>query len=80
MDDPRMRQLQMEQLKMTKDALPIMGCLPMLLQIPLFVAFYTAITIGMDFRQASFLWLPDLSLADPFHILEFLLRVRWLAQ
>jgi YidC/Oxa1 family membrane protein insertase len=72
MDDPRMRQLQMEQLKLTKDALPIAGCLPMLLQIPLFVAFYTAITIGMDFRQASFLWLPDLSLADPFHILEFL--------
>jgi YidC/Oxa1 family membrane protein insertase len=72
MDDPRMRQLQMEQLKLTKDAIPIMGCLPMLLQIPLFVAFYTAITIGMDFRQTSFLWLPDLSLADPYHILEFL--------
>lgn len=72
MDDPRMRQLQMEQLKLTKDALPIMGCLPMLLQIPLFVAFYTAITIGMDFRQTSFMWLPDLSLADPYHILEFL--------
>jgi len=72
MDDPRMKQLQIEQLKLTKDALPIAGCLPMLLQIPLFVAFYTAITIGMDFRQASFLWLPDLSLADPFHILEFL--------
>lgn len=72
MDDPRMRQLQMEQLKLTKDAIPVAGCLPMLLQIPLFVAFYTAITIGMDFRQASFLWLPDLSLADPYHILEFL--------
>ena len=60
MDDPRMRQLQMDQLKMTKDSLPIAGCLPMILQIPLFVAFYTAITIGMDFRQTSFLWLPDL--------------------
>lgn len=72
MDDPRMRQLQMDQLRMTKDALPIAGCLPMILQIPLFVAFYTAITIGMDFRQTSFMWLPDLSLADPYHILEFL--------
>ena len=71
-DDPRMKQLQIEQLKLTKDAIPIAGCLPMLLQIPLFVAFYTAITIGMDFRQASFMWLPDLSLADPYHILEFL--------
>lgn len=71
MDDPRMRELQMEQLKMTKDALPIGGCLPMLLQFPLLIAFYTAITISLDARQASFLWLPDLSAADPWHLLEF---------
>lgn len=71
MDDPRMRALQMDQLKMTKDALPIGGCLPMLLQFPLLIAFYTAITIAMDARQASFLWLPDLSAADPWHLLEF---------
>jgi YidC/Oxa1 family membrane protein insertase len=70
-DDPRMRALQMEQLKMTKDALPIGGCLPMLLQFPLLIAFYTAITVALDARQASFMWLPDLSAADPWHILEF---------
>jgi YidC/Oxa1 family membrane protein insertase len=70
-DDPRMRALQMEQLKMTKDALPIGGCLPMLLQFPLLIAFYTAITVALDARQASFLWLPDLSAADPWHVLEF---------
>ncbi len=70
-DDPRMRALQMEQLKMTKDALPIGGCLPMLLQFPLLIAFYTAITIAVDVRQASFMWLPDLSAADPWHLLEF---------
>lgn len=70
-DDPRMRALQMEQLKLTKDALPIGGCLPMLLQFPLLLAFYTAITIALDARQATFLWLPDLSAADPYHILEF---------
>jgi YidC/Oxa1 family membrane protein insertase len=70
-DDPRMRALQMEQLKMTKDALPIGGCLPMLLQFPLLFAFYTAITIALDARQASFLWIPDLSGADPWHMLEF---------
>ena len=70
-DDPRMRALQMEQLKLTKDALPIGGCLPMLLQFPLLIAFYTAITIALDARQATFMWLPDLSAADPFHILEF---------
>ncbi len=70
-DDPRMRDLQMQQLKMTKDALPIGGCLPMLLQFPLLIAFYTAITISVEVRQASFIWLPDLSAADPWHILEF---------
>ena len=70
-DDPRMRDLQMQQLKMTKDALPIGGCLPMLLQFPLLIAFYTAVTISLDLRQSTFLWLPDLSAADPFHFLEF---------
>ena len=70
-DDPRMRELQMQQLKMTKDALPIGGCLPMILQFPLLIAFYTAVSASLDVRQASFLWLPDLSAADPFHLLEF---------
>jgi YidC/Oxa1 family membrane protein insertase len=70
-DDPQMRALQMEQLKMTKDALPIGGCLPMLLQFPLLIAFYTAVTVSMEVRQASFMWLPDLSAGDPWHILEF---------
>jgi len=70
-DDPRMRELQMEQLKMTKDALPIGGCLPMLLQFPLLIALYTAVTVSLGFRQASFLWLPDLSAGDPYHFLEF---------
>lgn len=70
-DDPRMRALQIEQLKMTKDAIPIGGCLPMLLQFPLLIAFYTAVTVSLDIRQATFMWLPDLSAADPYHILEF---------
>ncbi len=70
-DDPRMRQLQMEQLKLTKDALPIGGCLPMLLQFPLLIAFYTAITISLEARQAHFAWIPDLSAGDPWHLLEF---------
>jgi len=71
-DDPRMREVQMEQLKMTKDAIPVGGCLPMLLQMPLLIALYTAVSISLDFRQASFLWLPDLSTTDPYYILPFL--------
>lgn len=71
-DDPRMRELQMEQLKMTKDAIPIGGCLPLLLQMPLLFALYAAVTISINFRQEKFLWLPDLSIPDPFYILPFL--------
>lgn len=70
-DDPRMRELQMEQLKMMKTAVPLGGCLPMLLQFPLLIAFYTAVTISLSIRQANFLWLPDLSAGDPWHVLEF---------
>jgi YidC/Oxa1 family membrane protein insertase len=71
MESPEMRKLQMEQLKMTKDALPIGGCLPMLLQFPLLIAFYTAVTVSLALRQADFMWLPDLSAGDPYHVLEF---------
>jgi YidC/Oxa1 family membrane protein insertase len=70
-DDPKMRELQMQQLKMTKDALPIGGCLPMLLQFPFLIALYYTVSIALGFRQAEFLWLPDLSAGDPFHLLEF---------
>lgn len=70
-DDPRMRELQVEQLKMMKTAVPLGGCLPMLLQFPLLIAFYTAVTISLSIRQATFLWLPDLSAGDPWHVLEF---------
>ncbi len=70
-DDPRMREIQMEQLKMMKGAIPLGGCLPMLLQFPLLIAFYTAVTVSLAIRQASFLWIPDLSAGDPYHILEF---------
>ncbi len=70
-DDPEMRKLQMEQLKMTKDSLPIGGCLPMVLQFPLLIALYVTVSVYLGFRQETFLWLPDLSSADPYHILEF---------
>lgn len=75
MDDPRMREVQMEQLRMMKGAVPLGGCLPMLLQFPLLIAFYTAVTVSLAIRQASFMWLPDLSAGDPYHILEFAFAV-----
>jgi YidC/Oxa1 family membrane protein insertase len=70
-NDPRMKELQMEQLRLMKEANPLGGCLPLLIQMPFLFALYTALTISIDFRQASFLWIPDLSAPEPY-LLGFL--------
>jgi len=74
-NDPRMKDLQMEQLRLMKEGNPLGGCLPLLIQMPFLFALYRAITISLDFRQASFLWIPDLSAAEPYliHILPILM-------
>lgn len=72
-NDPRLKELQVEQLRLMKEGNPLGGCLPLLIQMPFLFALYRAITISLDFRQASFLWLPDLSAGDPYHILEVLM-------
>jgi YidC/Oxa1 family membrane protein insertase len=71
--DPRLKELQVEQLRLMKEGNPLGGCLPLLIQMPFLFALYRAITISLDFRQASFLWLPDLSAGDPVHVLEILM-------
>jgi YidC/Oxa1 family membrane protein insertase len=72
-NDPRLKELQVEQLRLMKEGNPLGGCLPLLIQMPFLFALYRAITISLDFRQATFLWLPDLSGGDPYHILEILM-------
>jgi YidC/Oxa1 family membrane protein insertase len=73
--DPRLKDLQMEQLRLMKEGNPLGGCLPLLIQMPFLFALYRAITISLDFRQASFLWLPDLSAPEPYliHVLPILM-------
>ena len=72
-NDPRLKELQVEQIRLMKEANPLGGCLPLLIQMPFLFALYSAITISIDFRQASFLWMPDLSTGDPYHLLEFMM-------
>jgi YidC/Oxa1 family membrane protein insertase len=74
-DDPKLLELQKEQLRLMKEGNPLGGCLPLLIQMPFLFALYRAITISLDFRQASFLWIPDLSAAEPYmiHILPILM-------
>ena len=81
-NDPRLKELQMEQLRLMKEGNPLGGCLPLLIQMPFLFALYRAITISLDFRQASFLWIPDLSAAEPYliHVLPILMTATMVLQ
>ncbi len=52
-----------------------MGCLPMLLQFPVFIAMNKVLSSSIDLYQASFLWIPDLSTKDPYYILPVLVGI-----
>jgi len=64
-DDKIRMQAEMTKLYQTHKTSPVSGCLPMLLQIPIFFALYRALLISVPMRQAGFLWIPDLAAADP---------------
>jgi len=53
----------------TEKVNPLGGCLPILVQIPIFIALYWVLLESVELRQASFLWIPDLSQPDPLFIL-----------
>jgi YidC/Oxa1 family membrane protein insertase len=53
---------------------PVAGCLPILVQMPFFFAFYWVLIESVEMRQAPFmLWINDLSVRDPFFILPLLM-------
>ena len=52
---------------------PLMGCLPMLLPMPIFFALFFVFQNTIEFRGVEFLWLPDISLKDPLYILPVLM-------
>jgi YidC/Oxa1 family membrane protein insertase len=52
---------------------PLGGCLPMVLQLPFFFAFYQVLTISIEMRHAPWLWVQDLS--EPEHMMLGFLRV-----
>ncbi len=52
---------------------PLLGCLPMLLPLPLLYALYYVFQNTIEFRGVPFLWLPDLSLKDPYYIIPLVM-------
>jgi YidC/Oxa1 family membrane protein insertase len=57
---------------------PILGCLPMLLPMPVLFALYFVFQNTIEFRGVSFLWLPDLALKDPFYVTPLLMGLSML--
>lgn len=74
--------LQMEMMKLyqTHKTSPMSGCLPMLIQIPIFFALYKALLVSVQMRNAHFLWISDLSAMDPYFILPILMGLTMWAQ
>jgi YidC/Oxa1 family membrane protein insertase len=55
---------------------PMGGCLPLLVQIPVFLSLYWVIIESVELRQAPFiLWIHDLSLKDPYYVLPLLMGI-----
>ena len=53
---------------------PLGGCLPILIQIPVFIALYWVLVESVELRHAPFvMWIQDLSAADPYHILPLVM-------
>lgn len=60
---------------------PMGGCLPMLLQFPVFIALYRVLSESVDLYKAPFgLWITDLSLKDPYYVLPILMGLSMFIQ
>jgi len=80
-NDPRMLDLQKEQIALMKEGNPLMGCLPLLLQMPFFIAVFAILTVSIEVRNAPFIgWIHDLSSKDPYYILPIIMCVTMVAQ
>lgn len=68
--------LNKELIKMYRDhkVNPVGGCLPMILQMPVFVALFNILYMTIDLRQAPFFgWITDLSVQDPYYVLPIVM-------
>jgi YidC/Oxa1 family membrane protein insertase len=60
---------------------PVGGCLPMVLQMPVFVALFNILYMTIDLRQAPFmLWITDLSVQDPYYVLPVIMGATMVIQ
>ncbi|MFN8005559.1 MAG: membrane protein insertase YidC [Terriglobia bacterium] len=76
--DPKRQEMNAEVMALYKKhgVNPLGGCLPLLLQMPFFIAFYNLLSVAIELRHAPFiLWIKDLSAADHTYVLPILMTV-----
>jgi YidC/Oxa1 family membrane protein insertase len=79
-DKAKMNQAMMELYK-TEKINPLGGCLPILVQIPVFIALYWVLFESVELRHAPFyLWIKDLSAPDPWYVLPSLMMISMIIQ
>ncbi|MFC3846966.1 membrane protein insertase YidC [Helicobacter baculiformis] len=80
-NDPQKLQMHMMQLYKKHGANPLGGCLPLLLQIPVFFAIYRVLYNAVELKSAGWMfWIHDLSLMDPYFILPLLMGISMYVQ
>ncbi|MCL9683117.1 membrane protein insertase YidC [Legionella maioricensis] len=79
-DKAKISQATMELYKQEK-VNPLGGCLPILIQIPVFIALYWVLLESVELRQAPFIfWIKDLASPDPYHVLPLIMGATMLIQ
>ncbi len=80
-DDKQKQSQAMMELYKTEKVNPLGGCLPMVVQMPFFIALYYVLIESVELRQAPFiLWIQDVSVRDPMYILPGLMMIAMLLQ
>jgi YidC/Oxa1 family membrane protein insertase len=74
-NDPEKLQKELLRLYKEEGFNPMGGCLPLLIPLPILITLFFVLQGTIAFRGVPFLWLPDLSRADPFYILPVLLGI-----
>ena len=79
-DKAKISQATMEMYRQEK-VNPLGGCLPIVIQIPVFIALYWVLLESVELRQAPFmLWITDLASSDPWHVLPIIMGATMLIQ
>ena len=80
-DDREQLNRAMMELYKTEKINPLGGCLPVVIQIPVFIALYWSILSSVEMRNAPFFgWITDLSAADPYYILPLIMGASMILQ